>query len=192
MTSRPAASDKAGEAPGCTATSSTAHLDSAEVQRPPREKEGRDAKQVLVVPKQAMTAALGPRRASDADTEEGDVPMPWWYTPRRLLVRCPLETAEMDPQRINLYYYSPVYVRFKHSMLCVPQARGAPHSGCKGHAGSPQHSSISDVTLLRLSLPVPSAAAVLLCVGPGVRGPGAAVQQRRHRHAQHRPQQCCC
>ena len=41
---------------------------------------------------------------------------------------------------------------------------------------------------MRLSVPVPRAAAVLLCVGPGVRGPGAAVQQWRHRHAQHRPQ----
>lgn len=45
---------------------------------------------------------------------------------------------------------------------------------------------------MRLSVPVPRAAAVLLCVGPGVRGPGAAVQQWRHRHAQHRPQQRCC
>ena len=46
------------------------------------------------MPKHAMTAALGPRRASEADTEEGDVPMPWWYTPRRLLVRCPLVLAQ--------------------------------------------------------------------------------------------------
>ena len=45
-----------------------------------------DGKEALVLPKQAMAAALGTRRASEADTETGDVPMPWWYTPRRLLV----------------------------------------------------------------------------------------------------------
>ncbi len=47
---------------------------------------GSDSKAALAVPKQAMAAALGPRQASEADTETGDVPMPWWYTPRRLLV----------------------------------------------------------------------------------------------------------
>ncbi len=85
--------DKVNDAPRCTATSSTAHPDSAAVLQPSREQEGRGAKEVLVVPKHAMTAALGPRRASEADTEEGDVPMPWWYTPRRLLVSCPLVVA---------------------------------------------------------------------------------------------------
>ena len=93
MAGRPAASDKADKAPRCTATRGAAHLDSAMALQPSREQEGRDAKQVLVVPKQAMTAVLGPRRACEADTEEGDVPMPWWYTPRRLLVSCPLVVA---------------------------------------------------------------------------------------------------
>ena len=46
-----------------------------------------DSKVALAVPKQAMAAALGPSQASEVDTETGDVPMPWWYTPRRLLVR---------------------------------------------------------------------------------------------------------
>ncbi|CAK0783469.1 hypothetical protein CVIRNUC_006668 [Coccomyxa viridis] len=86
MAGGPAASDKVEEAPECTAASSMAHPDSAAVLQPSGEQEGRDAKEVLVVPKQAMTAALGPRHASEADTEEGDVPMPWWYTPRRLLL----------------------------------------------------------------------------------------------------------
>ena len=44
-------------------------------------------KDVTVVPKQAMAAGLGARGNSGADAQEGDVPMPWWYTPRRLLVR---------------------------------------------------------------------------------------------------------
>ncbi len=48
---------------------------------------GGDGNAALAVPKQAMAAALGPRQTSEADTETGDVPMPWWYTPRRLLVR---------------------------------------------------------------------------------------------------------
>ena len=43
-------------------------------------------KEALVLPKQAMAAALGARQINEADTETGDVPMPWWYTPRRLLV----------------------------------------------------------------------------------------------------------
>ena len=45
-----------------------------------------DSTEALVVPKQAMAAALGPRHTQEADAESGDVPMPWWYTPRRLLV----------------------------------------------------------------------------------------------------------
>ena len=44
-------------------------------------------KDVTVVPKQAMAAGLGARRDSGIDAQQGDVPMPWWYTPRRLLVR---------------------------------------------------------------------------------------------------------
>ena len=84
MAGGPAASDKVEEAPECTAASSMAHPDSAAVLQPSGEQEGRDARDVLVVPKQAMTAALGPRHASEADTEEGDVPMPWWYLQRRM------------------------------------------------------------------------------------------------------------
>ena len=92
MAGRPAASDKADKAPAYTAMSSPTYLGSAATLQPFREQDGRDAKQVLVVPKQAMTAALGPNCACEADTDEGDVPMPWWYTPRRLLVRFPLDT----------------------------------------------------------------------------------------------------
>ena len=70
--------------------------------------------------------------------------------------------------------------------------------GCEGHAASPQQDGCwrcpggLRCRLARLSVAVPSAAAVLLCVGPGVCGPGTAVQQWRHRHAQHRPEQCGC
>jgi hypothetical protein len=41
---------------------------------------------VTDVPKQVIAAGLGARRNSGADAQQGDVPMPWWYTPRRLLV----------------------------------------------------------------------------------------------------------
>ena len=47
---------------------------------------GAGGKDVLVLQKQAMAAALGPEQTSEADAGNGDVPMPWWYTPRRLLV----------------------------------------------------------------------------------------------------------
>ena len=55
-----------------------------------------DGMEALAVPKQAMAAALGPRHTREADAETGDVPMPWWYTPRRLLVShliLPLEAS---------------------------------------------------------------------------------------------------
>lgn len=46
-----------------------------------------DGTEALVLPKQTMAAALAVRQPSEADTETDDVPVPWWYTPRRLLVR---------------------------------------------------------------------------------------------------------
>ena len=44
-------------------------------------------KDATVVPKQTMAVGLDARGNIGADAQEGDVPMPWWYTPRRLLVR---------------------------------------------------------------------------------------------------------
>jgi len=67
---------------------------------------GANGKEVLVLPKQAMPAALGPRQTSEADTGDGDVPMPWWYTPRRLLV------SNLSPHQL--------YNHLKGNLPCNP------------------------------------------------------------------------
>lgn len=87
MTTEARSAMKARKAHESAESDSTAHHDKSAAPGPSTASDG--GKEVLVVPQQAMAAGLGPRQASETDTEEGDVPMPWWYTPRRLLVNFP-------------------------------------------------------------------------------------------------------
>jgi len=83
---------------------------------------GAHGKKVLVLPKQAMPAALGPRQTSEADMGDGDVPMPWWYTPRRLLVSnlSPINYTSQRKPALQSFSYA---IPRKSSGACNMQGR---------------------------------------------------------------------
>lgn len=152
------------------------------------------------------TEACKTLRDSGPVSSDGDVPLPWWYSPRRLLVRLPSSLprvshmpAEVEGNQTEISLLRFFCNRNANENLLSKMVSGE-HLGrffCCANASSRSvldHGPAStDAATHRDAYEKENvdaiAGALLLCVVSGVRGYGAAVQQWRDWYKKHRPKQ---